>query len=71
VDWKTLHSETVKKVREFYASSDFRYIPPVEGAIEGVRALRQLGFRLVIVTARSKKIAQLTEDWVRVHFPGA
>jgi len=67
--WGTPH-ETMRKVREFYASSEFRYAPLVEGAIEGVRALRQLGFRLVIVTARSMNMTELTENLVRTHFPG-
>jgi len=67
----TLYTETMRKVREFYASSEFRYAPLVEGATEGVRALRQLGFRLVIVTARSKNMTELTENLVRTHFPGA
>ena len=61
----------MRKVREFYASSEFRYAPLVEGAIDGVRALRQLGFRLVIVTARSVNMTELTENLVRTHFPGA
>jgi hypothetical protein len=62
--------ETMEKVREFYTSSEFRYAPLVDGAIEGVLALRQLGFRLVIVTARSSSMKGLTENLVRVHFPG-
>lgn len=63
-------TETMEKVREFYTSPEFRYAPLVDGAIEGVQALRQLGYRLVIVTARSRNMTELTENWVRVHFAG-
>lgn len=65
-----LIAETMEKVKEFYESSDFTDGYIVDGAVEGVWALRKLGFRLVIVTARSTTMAQQTESWVRANFPG-
>lgn len=37
---------------DFYRSGRFREMPPVEGAPEGMRALKGMGYKLVIVTAR-------------------
>jgi len=57
------------KVRQYYASSAFREAPIIEGAAEGIYALRELGFRLAIVTARSSSQRALTEEWVGKHLP--
>ncbi|KAJ2919327.1 hypothetical protein MD484_g1118, partial [Candolleomyces efflorescens] len=54
--------------------SDFLYriynTKPVPGAREGIESLRQLGFRLIIVTARSEDNADESWKWVERHFPG-
>ncbi|KAF8758996.1 Enoyl-(Acyl carrier protein) reductase [Rhizoctonia solani] len=47
-------TETLRKVREFAQSDYFINTPPVEGAIEGVKRLKGLGYRLEIVTARAR-----------------
>ncbi|KIM85455.1 hypothetical protein PILCRDRAFT_817479 [Piloderma croceum F 1598] len=43
---------------------------PVPGAREGVQALRDMGYRLVIVTARQKTTHKDSWEWVDHHFPG-
>jgi len=62
--------ETFKKVEEFYKTPMLYEAPPVPGALEGVQALKELGFRLVIVTARQQQELPRTEEWIDKHYPG-
>lgn len=43
-------------------------MPVVRGAKEGIAALREMGFRLVVVTSRQLIIKQDTENWLRHNF---
>jgi len=43
---------------------------PVPGALEGVQALRNMGYRLAIVTARHTEEKERTEAWLDHYFPG-
>jgi hypothetical protein len=61
---------THEKVREFYASGQMSQAQPVPGAREGVEALRALGYRLIIVTARAKHEHAESWAWVERWFPG-
>lgn len=63
-------TETFDKVRRFYEGPEFANAPVIPGALQGVRALRQMGFRLAIVTARSTSMSSLSERWIAKHFPG-
>ncbi|KII93688.1 hypothetical protein PLICRDRAFT_35907 [Plicaturopsis crispa FD-325 SS-3] len=63
-------SETFAKVTEFYATGSINNAPPVPGAREGIQALRDMGYRLIIVTARSKDVSDESWEWVSKHFPG-
>lgn len=63
-------SETLRKVRVFSESDDFAKIPPVEGALEGVKALKALGYRLEIVTARGARHKPMTDKWLAQWLPG-
>lgn len=63
-------AETMEKVSQFYASSSFRRAAPVAGAKEGVTELLKMGYKLVVVTARSESMRGMTEEWLGVHFPG-
>ncbi|KDQ20419.1 hypothetical protein BOTBODRAFT_151091 [Botryobasidium botryosum FD-172 SS1] len=71
--WKNPHwgtpSETYQKVTSFYASDYFANAPPVPRAFEGAKALRELGYRLVVVTARGTDQREVTETWLNKHFP--
>lgn len=64
------NTETMEKVREFYATPQFIDGKLVDGAVQGIRSLKQMGFKLAIVTARSATMKEQTEDWVGRHFPG-
>ncbi|KAF6766513.1 hypothetical protein DFP72DRAFT_22189 [Ephemerocybe angulata] len=62
--------ETGAKVRDFYGTDRLYTTKPVPGAREGIQALKQLGFRLIIVTARYEDTADQSWKWVDHHFPG-
>ncbi|KAJ8703052.1 hypothetical protein PTI98_001708 [Pleurotus ostreatus] len=63
-------AETYEKVKRFYATDRIYQAAPVPGAREGVQSLRDMGFRLVIVTARTQDVAEPSWKWVDKHFPG-
>ena len=54
----------------FYSSGRIHTARPVPGAREGVQALRDMGYRLIIVTARLKNTHKDSWEWVDRHFPG-
>lgn len=60
----------IRKVHDFFESEFFDDIPVVPGAPDGVRALKQAGYRLVIVTSRQLAIEEQTRRWVDRHFGG-
>ncbi|KAG6844335.1 hypothetical protein H0H87_007693 [Tephrocybe sp. NHM501043] len=62
--------ETFIKVKEFYATDRIFNTNIVTGSREGVQALKIMGFRLVIVTARTEDNADESWEWVNKHFPG-
>jgi phosphoglycolate phosphatase-like HAD superfamily hydrolase len=59
----------MRKVEEFYASGIIHQARPVPGAREGVQALKDLGYRLIIVTARTKDVQDESWAWVDKHYP--
>jgi len=62
--------ETFKKMDIFYSTTRIHAARPVPEALEGVQALRNMGFRLIIVTARLKNMHKDSWEWVDRHFPG-
>ncbi|KAJ7293759.1 hypothetical protein C8J57DRAFT_1269922 [Mycena rebaudengoi] len=67
--WGTA-KETFEKVTQFYSTDTIFRAPPVPGAREGVQSLKDMGYNLVIVTARSPDVADSTWEWVEKYFPG-
>ena len=67
--WGTLQ-ETFDKVTDFYKTDKIYQAVPVPGAREGVQTLKDIGFRLIIVTAREETRANESWKWVIKHFPG-
>ncbi|KAH7104752.1 HAD-like domain-containing protein [Auriculariales sp. MPI-PUGE-AT-0066] len=63
--------EALMKSEAFYRSSKFADLAPVPGAVAGVNALRAMGVRLAIVTARDASQRDLTTTWVKKHFNDA
>jgi hypothetical protein len=54
---------------KFYKADGFRRIPPIHGAPEGLAAIKDAGFKVVIVTARPqwqyKRIYADTQAWLK------
>ncbi|KAJ6574629.1 hypothetical protein B0H19DRAFT_1124995 [Mycena capillaripes] len=67
--WGTLQ-ETFAKMKEFNSTDKIFQAVPVPGAREGVQALRDMGYKLVIVTARTAEVADASWEWVERYFPG-
>lgn len=57
-------------MKDFYATDWVSSIQPIEGAQEGTTALRRLGYRLVIITARNDHVRDVSWEWAERHFPG-
>lgn len=62
--------ETFDKVRDFYLTDRIYQARPVPGAREGVQTLRDMGYRLIIVTARGADTRDRSWEWVNSHFTG-
>lgn len=58
------------KVAEYYKAGRIYQTNPVEGGREGVQALKDMGFRLIIVTARAEDTADKSWEWVTKYYPG-
>ena len=43
---------------------------PMPGAFEGVTALKNMGYHLVIITARNTELHTESWKWINKHFPG-
>ncbi|KAG9104583.1 hypothetical protein FRC06_001049 [Ceratobasidium sp. 370] len=63
-------TETLRKVKLFSGSDELTNVPPVDGAIEGIKSLKALGYRLEIVTARGTQHRSMTDNWLSKWLPG-
>ena len=61
--------ETLDMVRKLYASGLFTRTPLVEGAKEALWKLKDRGWRLIIITARSESQREGTEAWLADNLP--
>ena len=56
---------------DFYRGGGFRDMPPIPGAVEGMRALREMGYKIILVTARPywqyKRLYADTMYWLKQH----
>jgi len=56
---------------DFYRGGQFRELPPIRGASEATQAIRDLGFKIVLMTARPyaqyKNLYADTMFWLREH----
>jgi phosphoglycolate phosphatase-like HAD superfamily hydrolase len=59
------------KVKEFYDTDQLKHAYPVSGSLDALNHLREMGYSLTIVTARSI-LCELdsTIIWVDKHFNG-
>lgn len=61
--------ETFRKVEEFYETDRLDKALPISGALEGLKKLKELGFRIVVVTARQKRELDRSVRWIEKHYP--
>jgi len=62
--------EAMQKVNKFLLSPAVKTIPPIEGAKRATKRLKEVGFKLVVITARMHDIADESVEWLEEHFPG-
>ena len=65
--WKCSKEEAHRRVFEFYMSSDFEKIKPVEGAVEGINRLGKK-HKLHAITARPPIMQRKTDLWINQYF---
>ena len=59
------------KVKEFYDTNQLKDADPVSGSLDAVNHLREMGYCLTIVTARSiLRELDSTVVWINKHFNG-
>lgn len=56
-------------MKQFYATDLMKPIP-IPGALEGAQALRKMGYKLAIVTARHTNEVERSQAWLDQYFPG-
>ncbi|WVQ99221.1 hypothetical protein IAU59_006353 [Kwoniella sp. CBS 9459] len=61
--------ETVGMVAKLYQGGLYMRAPPVPGAKEALHRLKEIGYNLVIITARSESQREGTEDWIAKYLP--
>lgn len=70
-----MNDRTVKLLEslkeDFYRDGGFRKLPPIDGASEGLEALRQAGWKIVLISARPywqyKRVYSDTIEWLAHH----
>lgn len=62
--------ETMTKIKHLYSMGLYTRSLPIDGALDGLRRLRDLGFRLILVTARSESQRESTEKWLEQYYKG-
>lgn len=62
--------QTMEIVTAFYDAAAHRNVAAVTGAGEACRSLKDAGFKLVVITARSPDVAAVTDALVERLFPG-
>lgn len=67
--WKCSSREGVRRVWQFYETEEFRFLPLVEGAADGVRRLAET-HELVAVTGRPHGLSAITKEMLDRHFAG-
>lgn len=61
--------EAIRRMHKFFETEEFRDVKPVEGAVEGVTALRDRGVDFVALTSRLSFSREITEENIERYFP--
>ena len=57
-------------MEKYYATDRIDRAVPIPDALDGVKRLKEMGFKLVVVTARTMAQRERSLIWVENHFPG-
>ncbi len=68
--WRCTPEEAVERVRVFYKSQYYKDLVPLDGAVEGVKRLKDKGHKLVIVTSTHESALEAMYDSLAQHYPG-
>lgn len=66
--WNCTKEEAIKRVFDFYQSPEHWNALPVNGAIEGIKNLKQY-HNLHVITAKPEELKDKTSKWLNKHFP--
>ncbi len=66
--FKCSQTEALRRVNEFYDSSYFDRIRPLEGARKGIGYIGD-EHDIVIITSRTNRISKKTSKWLQEYFP--
>jgi uncharacterized HAD superfamily protein len=66
--WKRMRDDLQPEIKEFY-QTEGRDMKPIQGAYESLQQLKNLGYELYVITARSAEFSKQTKDWVNKNFP--
>ena len=69
--WGGSKEEWRAKLDEFFSAKNLVHLDPMAGSLAGIKALKDMGHELYIVTGRgsAKDDVAATEQWLIAHFP--
>ena len=66
--WKCTKEEALKRVADFYQTSEHANAQPIFDAVNGVKTLSK-DATLLIITSRPEELREVTQQWLNKHFP--
>ena len=66
--WNCTIEEALRRISDFYLSSEHWNATPVDGAVENIKKLKQY-HNLHVITAKPEKLKGKTLEWLDKHFP--
>lgn len=69
--WGCTLDEAVRRVGEYLKTEFHNQAPLIEGASEGLKELKRLGYRIVLVTSRADDVRPQTEAWIARNIEGS
>ncbi len=69
--WGGTREDAIRKFDHFAEQGIFEAIPPIEGALYGMKRLKDISQGTAhVITGRSESSRNSTEQWLTHHFPG-
>ena len=65
--WNCTKEQAMDRVYEFYYSSDFDLIIPVDGAFDAINKLVK-NYELIVITSRPHITQKKTDQWIKKYF---